>query len=283
MLSSRMRAAAAVTLTALIALTLCSCASGPQPPQPGSAQYHWAAAATTYKNGEYSKVVDNLQVVLKTDNEFKTRAYPWALIMTSGLAKGYMDYADSQDIGGKVNRNNPTPFRKAASAARTAAGTYAMHFVQVFHDSNDKIKDEQLPLAFDFPPGMMVDPPQMEKVAKGMTLQQTELDAIQKSLIQRGILQSLCRLMGTPNDSAKALNLFKQGDPKAPRVAVQLGVANLLWDQAQVFGPKALDKPQTVKVLSTEAMEALKALPASKETKDLTGKIQANLKKLKLT
>jgi hypothetical protein len=278
------RSAAVLALTALLLLSLCACSSsGPKPVQPGTPQFFWGAARETFRNGDYTKTSENLQNILRSDNEFRLKAYPWALMMTSGMAQGYMDYAEHQDLGAISNRNNPAGFRREASVARNAASTLSIQFAETFRKFRTEVKDVELGIPFDFPSGSLAEPPAADKIAKGMVLQPSELESIRSALIKRGVLNSLCSLMGTPKDSAKALDLFKKPEPKLSREAVMTASANMLWDMAQLFGPKQLDSPQKVKALSDEAMQALNAAPQSKQSKELATKIQANLKKLKIT
>lgn len=270
-----------VCVAAVFSLT--SCSSGPQPPQPGTSAYEWAAAKETFRQGDYAKTGDHLAAVFKSDNELTAKAYPWYLILNSGMAQGYSDFADNQEAGAKATRSNPTPFRKRTSTARAAGAAASMQFVEAFHKFLATNKDATLALAFEYPAGTAAEPSSMEKIAKGMPLQDSELESTQKALLQRGVQLSLCKVLGTGNDSAKALEIFKKGDVTVPRDAFLLAMASSLSEQAELFGPKKLDQPNRIKMLSGEAMEALKLVPESKQTKELSTKIQANLKKLKLT
>ena len=51
-----------------------SCSSGPQPPQPGTPAFYWAAAKETYRAGDFLKTREHLQRILATENEFSARA-----------------------------------------------------------------------------------------------------------------------------------------------------------------------------------------------------------------
>jgi hypothetical protein len=53
----------------------------------------------------------------------------------------------------------------------------------------------------------------------------------------------------------------------------------MLFDESAIFGSNKIDQPLRLKALCDEALEALGAIPATKDTKALADKIQATLKK----
>ncbi|MBI2680023.1 MAG: hypothetical protein HYX25_03325, partial [Candidatus Solibacter usitatus] len=60
-------------------------------------------------------------------------------------------------------------------------------------------------------------------------------------------------------------------------------LAQELFDRADLFASTKLDLPNRTKMMCQEALEALQAGPETKESKALTAKIQAALKKIKAT
>ena len=107
-----------------------------------------------------------------------------------------------------------------------------------------------------------------------------EPDAL-KNAVQRAVLLSTCRAVGSPNDAARAQELFKAGDVKVPRAQFVLAMAGALHDSAQLYTRNKLDDPQKINIFCERAQEAVKGLPESKETKELLSKIQVTLKKSK--
>src|SRR5690349_3766786 len=114
-------------------LTATSCSSGPEPAKPGTPAFFWNAAKSTYHSGDFVKTDENLQQILQSENEFTAQARPWAIVMSAGLAQGYLDTAEAFDAGAKMNRQNPTPFRKEASQLRTLASAAALEFTEGVH------------------------------------------------------------------------------------------------------------------------------------------------------
>jgi hypothetical protein len=76
--------------------------------------------------------------------------------------------------------------------------------------------------------------------------------------------------------------VLKSGDAKVPRAAFVMAMGNSLYEQSQLYSRQKLDEPAKQKIFCGRALEALKMLPESKETKALNTKIEASLKKAKL-
>ena len=72
-------------------------------------------------------------------------------------------------------------------------------------------------------------------------------------------------------------NLWRQPDGSL------LAAAKGLQDEAEVFTSNKLDQPNRLKLMSQEAMNALGAIPQNKDTKVVNDKIQARLKKARIT
>jgi len=98
-------------------LILFSCSSN-DAPQPGTPAFYWSAAKETYAAGDYQKTVDHLGNILSSQNEYVARAQPWMLIMTSGMARGYMDLADAFEAGGHANQPQATAFHRLVNDYR---------------------------------------------------------------------------------------------------------------------------------------------------------------------
>lgn len=261
-----------------------SCSSGgPKPPQPGTPAFYWAAAKETYRNGDFVKTNDNLAQITKTDNEFTARARLWEIVTSSGMAQAYMELADVYDAGAKARRENPTPFRREASRLRTAASSAALQFAESFHALQAANKDPKLALEFDFPSGNAAQPVELKKISSGIVLQESEAELVTKAMAQRGVLRAASRAVGAPDDPPKAAEIYKPGKAEVATDVFRVQMATMLHDEAQLFGPTKLDQPQRVKLLCDEAVEALKAVPASKQTKELMTKIQATMKKSRIS
>ena len=260
-----------------------SCSSGPQPPQPGTPAFFWAAANEAYRAGDYLKTSEHLQRILTTDNEFSARARAWDTVITAGVAQAYIELADTWEAGARANRPDPTPFRKQVSALRALASAAALQYAEDVHKVVAADKDATILLAFVSPAGASAPPAGLKRVASGILVQDSERDLLKAAMVQRGVLLSACSAVGSPDDTAAAQEKLKAGDFRAPRDTFLLAAARNLEAQSDLFAYNKLDLPNRLKLMSQEAVQALAAVPQSKESKSVNDKIQARLKKARLT
>jgi hypothetical protein len=260
-----------------------SCSTGPRPPAPGSPAFIWGAAKQTYKTGDFRKTSENLMQLVRTESEFAAQARPWAAVMSAGLALGYLDLAQAYEAGAKANRLNPTPFRKQVSMLQSLGSASALEFAETVHILLDKNKDPDVTLAFDYPTGSMTEPANLRKISAGMLMQDSEAEQVLNGMLQRGVVRTVSQVTGNPDDPAKTLEIFKAGEPKVPRPAFLFGLAKSLNDVSALYGPARLDQPQRLRLLCQHALDALAAIPETKDSKALKDKIQAALKKARAT
>ena len=261
-------------------VVLSSCSSQPAGPQPGTPGFYWGAAKETFAAGDYSKTLDHLDNLLNTENEYTARALPWYLVLSSGMTNGYIDLAEAYDAGAHANRNDPSSFQKQRNEYRKSGGQMALRFAERY-GALAKLPGDSVALVFGYPRGSAADIPQISKVQKGMAPMAADIEAIQTSALQKGVLQMTCEAAGASNDSAKAQALLSAPDTKVPLATFQLAMAGALQKAAGLYARDKLDDPKKVETLCQFAQNALKGLPESKTTKDLTTKIQNTLKKAK--
>lgn len=260
-----------------------SCSSGPQPPQPGTPAFFWAAAKETYRAGDYLKTSEHLQRITANENEFTARARAWDTVISGGVAQAYIELADNWEAGARNNRPNPTPFRKQVSALRSLASAAAIQYAEDVHKVVELDKDPNLLLAFVNPAGASAPPAGLKRVAEGILVQDSERDLLQAAMLQRGVLLSVCAAVGSPDDAAAAQEKLKTGEFRVPRDTFLLAAAKSLEAQSDLFAFNKLDQPNRLKLMSQEAVKALAAVSQTKETKAVNDKIQARLKKARLT
>lgn len=259
-------------------LILFSC-NGSNAPQPGTPAFFWAAAKETYAAGDYQKTVENLDNILSSQNDYVARAQPWMLVLSSGMVQGYMDLAAAFDAGGHANHNQATNFHRQVNTYQGDANTLALEFADAF--SKFQSKDEYVTLAFGYPAGSPTEVVLLSRIAGGAWLPDAESETAQKRAIEHAVLLATCRAAGAKNDPAKAQDLLKAGEAKVPRAAFVEAMAAALFEESQLYSQNKLSQPDKMKIFCTRAEEALKTVPASKESQDLDKKIQAALKKAK--
>jgi hypothetical protein len=221
--------------------------------------------------------------LVRTESQFAVQARPWAAVISAGIAQGYLDLAQAYEAGAKANRQNPTPFRKQVSMLQSLGSASALEFAETAHILVDKYKDPEVTLAFEYPTGSMSEPANLRKVSAGMLMQDSEAEQLLNGMLQRGVVRTVSQVTGNPDDVAKTLELFKAGEPKVARATFLFGLAKSLNEVAALYGPTRLDQPQRFRLLCQQALDALAAIPETKDTKALKDKIQAALKKLRAT
>ena len=254
----------------------CSSESGPQP---GTPAFYWGAAKETFAANDFAKTSDNLEKIIATENEYSARAQAWLLVLDSGLVRGNMDLAEGLESVVKAKKADPGGFRKYISNSRATAGRQSLGFAELFLKFQ-KGKDDPVVLAFAYPSGSAAPVPELTRVANGAVLQPSEIEAAQRHATERAVLLEACRAAGAPDDTAKAVDLFKAGEVKVPRSTFLAAMGNSLYEQAQLYSSTKLDDPTKLKMLNSMASDALKGVPETKQTKELNAKIQkAMLKK----
>jgi hypothetical protein len=241
-------------------LILFSCSSS-DAPQPGTPAFYWSAAKETFAAGDYQKTIEHLDH------------------FTSGMAHGYMDLADAFEAGGRANHTQTTAFHRLVNDYRGSASRLSLQFAETF--GNFQSKDDSVPLAFPFPTGSPTEVALLTRVSNGAMPPASEVESAQKRTIERAVLLATCRAEGAPGDPAKAQDLLKSGAAKVPRATFVQAMATALFEQAQLYGHNKMDDPDKMKIFCSRAQDALKLLPASKESDELNKKIQAALKKSK--
>lgn len=254
----------------LLALSFVSCSSGPEPPAKGTPAFSWGAAKESYAAGDYAKTADHLAKVTGADNEFRTLALPWRLVLLAGLSNGNAELADQYEIGARVNKANPAPFRKTTSALRSDASRFALEFAETFAQFQKLQPSGDVKIDFPYPP--VGSAKQIaSRVNEGVLPEQSGGDTLRTQYVQRGVLQAASHAFGG-DDVTKA-------PPTVPRDVFLRAMAANLNDQAGLFSHMKLDMPDREKLLKERAMAALEGLPDSKELKTLRAKIQEAGKK----
>ncbi|HKW99139.1 MAG TPA: hypothetical protein VJN43_15475, partial [Bryobacteraceae bacterium] len=64
-----------------------------------------------------------------------------------------------------------------------------------------------------------------------------------------------------------------------PRSEFILSMAGTLFDESQLYSMRKLDDPEKLKIFCNRALDALKSVPETKQTKELSTKISKSLKK----
>jgi hypothetical protein len=266
-----------IGLPVLAGLLAAGCSSGPPAPAKGTPAFYWSAARENFAKSDWLKTADNLAAVAKSSNEYTKPAIAWNLALTAGLASGYAELADAFEIGGRVNKANPGPFRKQMNDYRTLASRAALSLAEQMGRMKE-LEGEKIPLDFPFPAGTVAPSPVIGKVQTGILPAAGEAEAAEKKTLEKNILEALSAAAGAA-DAAKAREMMKAGAIEVPAAVYKMAIARGLATAAGQYAATKLDQPDKLKALAEMAQNLMKGAPESKETKELNDKIAGLLKK----
>ena len=253
------------------------CSKGPSGPEPGSPAFFRASAKQTFAAGDFLKTNEHLDKALKS-SEFKATGLPWGLLVNSGLAHGYMEIADSFELGARANKTSSAAFRKQVNDDRRFARGMVLQFAERFQEFRNTVKDDPVKLAFPVPDGTTAPVMLLGRVGTGVQASPQQIEEIHKGALQRAVILEVSRATGSGDDATKARPLFSSGEASVPRADFLYAMASSLHDLADLYSPKKLDEPDQMKMMCQQALDTLKTIPESQKTKDLAAKIEKTMK-----
>ncbi len=274
-----------VLVIAFLALgfVLVSCSTGPAPPAQGSPAWHWENAHTTWQAGDLQKTADNLESLIEPGNEYAERAQPWRLILTVGMASGYMGIANAFENGSRANAAASADFRRNMNNYRTMANSQVGEFYETFM-AYKKSAAEDVPLAFSYPQGSAMMVAEFNRAGEGMMISQAELASAEKRALQRAVLLTTCLAVGAEEDTARTQQMFVAENPSVPRDTFNLALARKLNEIANFYSSYKMDQPDRLKLFNEQALELLKPMAEaedeekSEEAEKLIEKIEQEIK-----
>ena len=253
------RVAALLMVLTLFGLTSCS---GPTTARVGTPEFYWYAAKETYAAGDFLKTADHLDHLIDNQNEFTARAIPWSLVLTSGVAAGYMELADDYTAGARMNRAHALEFRRKASDYRTMASPLVLRFAQNV-DKMEKVPAGGIQLAFGLPTGTAAPPAVLSQIAGGIQLGAAEAENAQSLAIQRNVLLAVCRAAGAPNDTARTEEILGHASALVQRATFQNALSQILIAESSLFSREKLDDPEKLAALQSRSKSILSAVGRS--------------------
>jgi hypothetical protein len=243
----------AALLLALAMLGLAAC-SGPvtSSARVGTPEFYWYAAKETYAAGDYVKTANHLDHLIDGQNEYTARAVPWSLVLTSGMAAGYMELADSYVAGARVNKRNALAFHRKATDYRTMASPLVLRFAQNVEKMN-KVPAGGVQLAFGLPKGAAAPSPLLANIAAGMQLNSTDEEQVQVLTVQRNVLLAVCRAAGAPNDAARTEEVLSHASALIPRSAFESTISQILTLESALYAREKLDDPEKLEAVRRRA------------------------------
>jgi len=239
----------------LVLLTLLSSCSGPAPTV-GSAEFYWNAAKETYASGDYLKTLDDLDQLMETHSEYTARAVPWSLVLTAGMANGYMELADYYMAGARANKAQALAFRRKANDYRIMASPLVLRFAQNV-EKMDQLPAGAVPVAFPMPKGSAALPELFSRIEGGEMPSAADAGTAQTLAIERNVLLAACEAVGAPNDMAKAEDVLTHVST-ASHVTFGKALSEMLENESKLYNRNQLDEPEKLAILHQRAQTVLR-------------------------
>jgi hypothetical protein len=266
---------ASLWLTVLLVLASC----GPSGPKPGTPAFYWQEARKNSTARDYAKTAENLTDITNSENEFTARARTWKVLLSAGTAEAYITLADAYQAGGKsAGKDMPLAARRKMNEYRNLGGRKALEFAQEFLNWEKADKDPNITLDFPFPVATGTDIPELTRIANGAIISDATMPAVEARAMEQAVAKAVAAAVGATGDLPKAQALFQAGAVQAPRDTFLLAMANSLYDMAKLFSRGVLDNTQRLELLANKALELLKPMKETDETKDLALRLKLLLK-----
>jgi hypothetical protein len=234
---------------------LTSCA-GPAASRAGTSEFYWSAALETYAAGDYPKTADHLERLIGDDGIYRTRAIPFYLVLTSGMADGYMQLADQYTAGARVNKSKALAFRLKAAEYRNTASRLALRFAQSV-DKIDLVPLGRMPLAFPLPGGNAAPPAVFLQIGGGIELSPADAATAEWLTIQRAVLMTACLAAGAPNDVAKTEIILRAPAAATTRDTFGKAIAQMLKTESSMYSRDKLDEPEKLAAFQERGQKVL--------------------------
>jgi len=206
--------------------------------------------------GDYRKAVDHLEKLIDGNDRFALEAIPWHLVLTSGMAAGYMELADNYAAGARRNKPKALAFRLKATEYRNAASRLALRFAQNV-DKIGRLPLGMVPLAFPLPNGNAAQPALLSDIAKGLELTPADAQEAEAIAIQHSVLMAVCLTAGAANDVARTREILGRTPAGASRSTFGKAIAQLLEIQSTLYSRDKLDEPEKLAVFHQRAQRVL--------------------------
>ncbi|MDE3167285.1 MAG: hypothetical protein KGN36_15895 [Acidobacteriota bacterium] len=241
------RAVLGAAALAAVALLASSCSPSGSA-KAGSADYYWSAARATYEAGDYPQTVDNLDHLLDSP-DYASRAIPWSLVLTGGMAAGYAEIAADYTKGAHAPGANDAAFHRKAAEYLDLANPLVLAAARLV----DKLAQQpngSVTLAFGRPRGSLAPPPVLYRIAAGLAVPPSDAEAAPGIAVERSVLRAACAAVGSPGDSAKASDILSHASTITPRATFAKAMADVLERAGTAYSREQLNYPDRLAMVA---------------------------------
>ncbi len=271
-----------LVLALVLALWLCAC-SGPKGPVQGSPGWLYQAARDSYVAGDWEKATDHLRKIERAgSNPFVQRAQTWRALVSAGMAAGHLEVAQAYADGSISARTNKNAFLRQKSEHLKEARRHTISLLEALDGLAKGGTDKPLLLEFPFPKGSAGQVPELDRVYKGMPVDNATSAAAAEKTVSRGIVRAVSSVLTSPDDSAGAQKALQAGKAEVPPAKFLLAMAGNMDKLSPIFDRKGLNESEELKVLQERTLDATKRVldlkpDATMET--AAKKLQENIEK----
>jgi len=200
----------------------------------------WSTANQLYAAGEYSKAIQNLDRLVDRSDPYQGRALPLSLVLTSGVAAGYIDVAECFAAGARSNKSRAGAFRAKTATYRALANHMVLQFAENARRT-DQLAERNMEFTFAPPRGNGAEPPLFAKIANGILPDPADEETTVALAIERGVIMSVTSAVGAGTNIPKAEALLHRGVVLVPRATFMNSIADSLNREAQLYGRTKVD------------------------------------------
>lgn len=264
------------------ALFACAC-SGPKGPVRGSPEWLFQAARESFVAGDWEKAADHLEKIERAgDNPFAPRARAWRTVLAAGMAAGHLDLAQAYADGWTYARANKTAFLRQKSDHLKDARRHTIRMMESLDGLAKGLSEQPVVLEFPFPKGSAAQVTELDRVYKGMSVDEaTSAAAVEKS-VNRGIVRAVSSVLASADDAAGAQKALASGRAEVPPARFLLTMATNMEKLSPIFDRKGLNESEELKVLRERALDATQrvlALKPDAATETAAKKLQGEMEK----
>lgn len=271
-----------LVLALILTLLICGC-SGPKGPARGSPEWLYQAARDSFVAGDWEKTADHLEKIERAgDNPFVQRARAWRAILTAGVASGHLELAQAYGDGWTYARANKTAFLRQKTDHLKEARRHAINILEALDGLTKGLSDQPVVLEFPFPKGSAGQVTELEKVYKGLSIEEALQATAQEKSVNRGIVRAVSSVLASADDAAGAQKALQSGRAEVPPARFLLAIGTNVEKLSPIFDRKGLNELDELKILRERALDTTKrvlALKPDAATETAAKKLLADLEK----
>jgi hypothetical protein len=267
-------------LLLFVCLFLLSCSSEQSKP----ADLPYAAAKENLTALDYDAALKNLDKTIKAapDEPDGKEATVLRVALLTAMSEGTSDMAEAYRVGvtQPSARMQTGPYTRTRSDYLGMSRVYLMDAMEGVMKQRAKLSDAPMQLNIAFPDFSGTEPPAMDRIRHGMSVQDAERYRTELETSRNYLARLMAALAGAGEDVHKGHSAFQAGGAKLDSRTYLLELSAAFYKLRAIFEAKALDDVRylrtTIEVVQGN-LDALDRLLAARPDKDM----QARAKKLR--